>query len=313
MLPNKYCEAFLAVAEHGSFDLAATQLCITASAVTLRVQALEKQLGHILILRERPCRVTTVGQTLLEHLQHQRLMEDHLLQQLQGKNSSTSFYKINIATNADSLATWLLSSIQQTLIKEQITVNLIIDDQSKTHQLLENGLVNACISAEAKNIKGCIAHHLGDMTYKMVATPEFKKTWFSAGISRKTLSHAPAIIFNKDDQLHEEMTLSLFGLNMQQYPYHFIPSSTAFLHAIELGLGFGLVPIMQAQQHLRQGTLIELIPEAKINVPLYWHYWKQQSQPLHLLTKAMIELASPMLCNTSTNFTSSSTGLKSED
>ncbi|MNE71208.1 putative HTH-type transcriptional regulator [compost metagenome] len=52
MLNHKQCDAFLAVAETGSFDLAAEQLCITASAVTLRIQSLEKSLGHLLIVRE---------------------------------------------------------------------------------------------------------------------------------------------------------------------------------------------------------------------------------------------------------------------
>ena len=63
MLNSKQCDAFLAVAEMGSFDLAAERLCITASAVTLRVQSLEKTLGHLLIVRERPCRVTQAGQS----------------------------------------------------------------------------------------------------------------------------------------------------------------------------------------------------------------------------------------------------------
>ncbi len=45
MLNHKQCDAFLAVAETGSFDLAAEQLCITASAVTLRVQSLRKKFG----------------------------------------------------------------------------------------------------------------------------------------------------------------------------------------------------------------------------------------------------------------------------
>ncbi len=42
MLDSKQCEAFLAVAEVGSFDAAGEHLCITPSAVSLRVQALEK-------------------------------------------------------------------------------------------------------------------------------------------------------------------------------------------------------------------------------------------------------------------------------
>ncbi len=37
MLNSKQCEAFLAVAETGSFELAAERLYVTASAITLRV------------------------------------------------------------------------------------------------------------------------------------------------------------------------------------------------------------------------------------------------------------------------------------
>ena len=42
MLQSKHSEAFLAVAETGSFEQAAIRLNITASAVTLRLQTLEK-------------------------------------------------------------------------------------------------------------------------------------------------------------------------------------------------------------------------------------------------------------------------------
>ena len=147
MLPHKSCEAFLAVVETGSFEQAALRLCITASAVTLRVQRLEKELGNTLLLRERPCRVTATGQKLLEHLQHQRLMEQNLLQQLKGQ-SETTLFKLNIASNADSLQTWLLECLQPTLIQHRITLNLMLDDQSRTHELMETGMVNACISSE---------------------------------------------------------------------------------------------------------------------------------------------------------------------
>ncbi len=52
MLQSKHSEAFLAVAETGSFEQAAIRLNITASAVTLRVQTLEKQLGQVLIIEK---------------------------------------------------------------------------------------------------------------------------------------------------------------------------------------------------------------------------------------------------------------------
>lgn len=291
MLSSKFCEAFLAVAESGSFDAAAQRLCITASAVTLRVQALEKDLGQILLLRERPCRVTQAGQQLLEHLQHQRLREQNLLQQFMGQSSQHEFHQFSIATNADSLSTWLLKVLQSTLIEHNIALKLSLDDQTQTHQLLETGLVNACISTESSAMKGCEVHYLGQMTYRMVATPSFVERWFKNGIHRDALRHAPAIIFNGKDLMHHQVILNLFGLNQQSYPHYFIPSSTAFVEAVHLGLGFGLVPEYQIGDDLQSGKLIEIMPNAKTEMKLYWHHWKQQSALLQQLTLDLLEKA----------------------
>ena len=291
MLNSKQCDAFLAVAETGSFDLAAARLCITASAVTMRVQSLEKTLGHLLIVRERPCRATQAGQSLLHYLQHTRRLEQNLLQDLTGQTPESPFYQLNIATNDDSLATWLLRAIRETLLREKIVVHLKVDDQTHTHYLLEAGLVSACISTEQQAMKGCIATRLGSMNYRMVATPEFARRWFAQGVNRNTLKMTPAVIYNNKDHVHTDIILQDFGLSIDQYPHHFIPSSTAFVEAIDYGLGFGMVPDYQISQRLLTGEWVEVLPEAQTNIQLYWHHWKQQSAPLAQLTRDILDKA----------------------
>ncbi|MFN3074087.1 LysR family transcriptional regulator ArgP [Acinetobacter sp. TY2] len=285
MLNHKHCAAFLAVAETGSFDLAAVQLCITASAVTLRVQSLEKLLGHLLIVRERPCRITQAGQSLLHYLQHSRLLEQNLLQNLTGKTEKSQFYRINIATNADTLATWLLPLFKNILIEHKIVVHFQLDDQSQTHHLLEAGLVNACLTTEPNAMKGCVAHSLGQMHYRFVATPQYIAQWFPHGVNRDALRDAPALIFNEKDHMHTGYIQQKFGLNPTQYPHHFIPSSSAFVDAIVMGLGYGWLPDYQLNPHLDSGKLIEISDELAIDLQLYWHHWKQQSEPLSILTE----------------------------
>ena len=291
MLQSKHSEAFLAVAETGSFDLAAERLHITASAVTLRVQALEKNLGHLLIIRERPCRVTQAGQQLLTHLQQTKVLEQELLEQLMGKSASSQFYTLNIATNADSLATWLLSTVRPLLHKEKIVLQLKLADQTQTHHLLEAGLVNACISTKRESLKGCEVKVLGAMRYHMVASPDFVSRYFANGIHRENLKHAPAVIFNEQDQMHHDVIYTRYGLSMAQYPHHLIPSSNAFLESIELGLGFGMVPEFQFNEHAKAGKLIDIMPDAQTDVMLYWHHWKKQSEQLEKLTAQIIEFA----------------------
>lgn len=291
MLNNKQGDAFLAVAETGSFDLAAARLCITASAVTLRIQSLEKSLGHMLIVRERPCRVTQAGQSLLHYLQHSRLLEQHLMQNLTGQTAASSFYQINIAANADSLATWLLPVLKNTLIEHKIAVHFRVDDQSQTHHLLEAGLVNACVTAESQPMKGCSAAYLGSMTYRLLATLAFAEQWFALGVNRDALRMAPALIFNAKDQMHTASIQQQFGLNPEQYPHYFIPSSSAFLDAVTMGLGYGWLPDYQAKKLVEDGVLVELCTKLRIELPLYWHHWKQQSAPIQELTAVLLQQA----------------------
>ncbi|TCM67829.1 LysR family transcriptional regulator (chromosome initiation inhibitor) [Acinetobacter calcoaceticus] len=291
MLQSKQSDAFLAVIETGSFEAASAQLHLTAAAVSLRVQSLEKALGQILIVRERPCRPTLVGQQLLEHLQHIRLIQEGFLQNIQERTADSACYKIRVGSNADSLSTWLLGALQEILIKANIVLELNIDDQTQTYHLLETGLVNACISTEPQAMKACVAEPLGLMRYKLVASADFCQRWFAQGLNHQSLQLAPAVIFNEKDHLHTELLLKHFGLNSQRYPHHYIPSSTAFLHSIELGLGYGLLPLIQMQEQLANGSLIELAVDHPVDVALYWHHWKRQSLPLQQLTQHLLQQA----------------------
>ncbi|RKG29277.1 LysR family transcriptional regulator ArgP [Acinetobacter tianfuensis] len=291
MLNHKQCEAFLAVAETGSFDAAAEHLHITASAVTLRIQSLEKNLGQMLLVRERPCRTTPAGLALMQHLQHSRLLEQQFIQNLQGQTDHAGFYQLNIATNDDSLATWLVPLLQQTVLEESICLHLQIDDQTQTHHLLEAGLVSACISTEEKAMKGCIAAPLGSMHYRMVCTPQFAQQWFPQGVYREALRKAPAVIYNRKDQFHGDILLKHFGLQQSSYPHHFIPSSHIFAQAICSSLGYGMLPDYQSMPYLKDGTLIEILPELRTDMHLYWHHWKQQSVQLQKLTQVLTQQA----------------------
>ncbi|WP_180173700.1 LysR family transcriptional regulator ArgP [Acinetobacter sp. YH01024] len=295
MLQSKHSEAFLAVAETGSFEQAALRLNITASAVTLRLQTLEKKLGHVLIVRERPCRPTLAGQSLLHYLQHSKLLEHNFLQNLTGQTAN-AFYQVNIATNADSLATWLLPLLKDLLIEEKIVFHFQVDDQSQTHHLLEAGLVNACVTTESEAMKGCVAEYLGEMHYRFVATPDFIQRWFGQGVTRNALKAAPALIFNEKDDLHTQSIQKNFGLNPSQYPHHFIPSSTAFFDAITMGLGYGWLPDYQSKDLLAAGKLIELSTELSIDLALYWHHWNQQSIQLQKITAVVLQHAKDHMC-----------------
>lgn len=294
-LDSKQCEAFLGVAETGSFEQAAERLHLTPSAVSLRVRALEAGLGQALIVRGRPCRTTHAGRQLLQHLQRTRLMERDLLCGLDGGGEGGGFLAAALAVNADSLATWLLPALAPVLERERIALELVVDDQDHTYALLQAGLVNACVSAEPHAMRGCVAEPLGHMRYRLVASPAFAARWFRRGLTRAAARRAPAVVFNRKDQLHADALLRTLGLPAGAYPQHHVPASEPFVAAIRLGMGYGMVPQLQAGDAIERGELVDVLPEAAAQVPLHWHRWAQQSPRMDALTRSVMESARQVL------------------
>lgn len=294
-IDSKQSEAFLAVAETGSFEQAAERLHLTSSAVSLRVRALETALGQAVLVRGRPCRATHAGRQLLQHLQRTRLMEQDLLSGMAGVRNGSGFFNAALAVNADSLATWLLPAVAQVLQREKITLELVVDDQAHTYSLLQAGLVNACLSAEPHAMRGCIAEPLGHMRYRLVASPAFAAQWFKCGLSRAAAQRAPAVVFNQKDQLHADALLRTLGVPASAYPTHYVPASEPFVAAVRLGLGYGMVPELQIRDAIERGELVDVLPDAATDVLLYWHRWAQQSPRLDALTRSVMAAASAVL------------------
>ena len=75
MFDYQTIRALAAVTRTGSFDKAARQLGVTASAISQRIKALEDRLGTILVVRGQPCKPTDAGRRLVQHADDVALLE----------------------------------------------------------------------------------------------------------------------------------------------------------------------------------------------------------------------------------------------
>jgi LysR family transcriptional regulator (chromosome initiation inhibitor) len=287
MLDARPLEALVAVAEHGGFGPAAQALNLSLAAVSLRIKSLEEQLGQRLLVRGKTVRTTAAGQALLAHVKQLQLMEADLLAGLSGEPVQAGGWKnLSVAINADSVASWFLPGVAALLQKHRLLLDVKIDDQDHTHALLRSGDVNGCVTALAEPMRGCLSEPLGVMRYRCVASPEVVRRCRTPGGSvspHRLLSH-PAIIFNRKDALQDSFLEKHFGLRQPNYPRHYAPAVDAFERAIELGLGWGMVP----EQHLagRPG-LAEVLPGAAVDVTLYWQHWAREPLSAQRLTQAV--------------------------
>ena len=296
MLDARQLEALAAVVEHGSFGAAAQALSLTLAAVSLRIKALEDTLGQRLLVRGKQVRATPAGQSLLAHVKQVRMMEADLLGGLQGTSvrQAQRWQSLSVAVNADSVASWFLPGVAPLLLKHHLLLEILIDDQDHTHDALKSGDVIGCVSTLAEPMRGCVAEPLGTMRYCCVATPAVAKRCQTPGgaLSLHKMLAQPAVIFNRKDALQDAFLAQHFGLQQPHYPRHFAPAVEAFETAIELGLGWGMVP----EQHLAQRAALqtdpaqalqELLPGATVDVALYWQHWAREAPSAQRLTEAV--------------------------
>ena len=74
-----------------------------------------------------------------------------------------------------------------------------------------------------------------------------------------------------------------------------MPSSEAFAQAIQLGLGYGMLPLEQCARLLQSGDLVDLAPDAYLDVPLYWHAWRVQPLRVERMGATLAKAARAML------------------
>ncbi|MEN9385122.1 MAG: hypothetical protein RL323_2265, partial [Pseudomonadota bacterium] len=156
--------------------------------------------------------------------------------------------------------------------------------------------VTGCVTTLRKPMRGCVAEPLGVMRYRCVATAALAQQCRTpnGGVSPHQLLGLPAVIFNRKDGLQDAFLEQHFGLKQAQYPRHFAPAIDAFEAAIELGLGWGMVPELHlTQRALRPGApqLVELLPNAPVDVVLYWQHWEREPPSAQRLTQALKQAA----------------------
>jgi LysR family transcriptional regulator (chromosome initiation inhibitor) len=281
--------ALLAVVREGSFERAAAQLHVTPSAISQRIKQLEERVGSVVIARGSPCVATTIGETVYRHALQVELLEKDLLRSMAPNRLEFAEHStpMTLAVNADSLATWLMPALARFAEETGLRVEIVVDDQDYTAEWLRSGRVLGAVTAEARPVLGCRVEPLGVMRYRATASPSFVRKWFSKGVNAKVLRRAPAIVFNRRDELQERFIRRVLGGRPGKLRAHSVPSPSAFVEASVLGLGWGLNPEHLAEVHLKSKRLVELVPGKWLDVPLYWQQWALASDSLNSLAAAM--------------------------
>jgi LysR family transcriptional regulator (chromosome initiation inhibitor) len=288
-------ECLAAIVEEGGFERAAQRLSITQSAVSQRLRSLEAQVGTVLLVRSRPLKPTPAGQLLIKHAKMMRLLRadlEHDLRELAPTlaHRARDEGRVSVAINADSIATWALPALTP-LAQEGLPLEIIHDDQDFTHEWLREGQVVGCVTSMAQTLRGCRVEPLGAMPYAAVANPTFAAQALGGRLTAHNFHRIPFVAFNRKDDLQRDFVCQTFGLRHATLRQTYVPSSEGQIRAALAGWGVTVVPRLLVQAELERGALLDVAPESRYRVPLYWHCWNLSSDMLERLTQTLRQAA----------------------
>lgn len=299
-IPPEHAATIAAIIDSGSLDAAARVLNVTPSAVSQRLKSLETELGRVLVVRGRPAVATPAGEAIVRMARQISLLEHDALAAF-GLDDGGGRTPVPLAVNADSMATWFLRPLARLSAEHGIDFDLHRDDQNFTARLLESGTVMAAVTSESAPVAGCTVSALGVLSYRAMATAEYTARWFPEGVTPEALRRAPFVDFDRRDSLQHHW-LATHGVDEQGIPRHYVPASHDYAQAVRLGLGWGMLPSLQAESPTGDGATDgvpdgDLVPLGgeQVRVPLFWQQWNLRSTLLDAIAAEIAAEAARVL------------------
>jgi LysR family transcriptional regulator (chromosome initiation inhibitor) len=293
-LPLDQVRTLLAVVDGGTFDAAAASLHVTPSAISQRVKALEQRVGRVLLLRAKPVRLTESGEVVVRFARQLARLERDARAEL-GLAGDDEPAVLPIAVNADSLATWFLPALRDVPAEPPVCFELHREDQDHTTTLLREGVVMAAVTSSPDPVQGCTVSPLGRMRYLPVAAPAYVDTWLGGESLAHRMADVPVVLFDRHDDLQDGFARKLTRGRGASGLRHYVPASEDYARAVTAGMGWGMLPVAQAEPRLRAGTLVLLDAKRVADVPLYWQQWKLDSPALAATAAAVARAAAAAL------------------
>jgi LysR family transcriptional regulator, regulator for metE and metH len=155
MIELKHLKMLSALREHGSLVAAASDLCITPSAVSHQLRELDQWMGVEIVNRKtRPITFSNVGQRLLK-------LADEILPQVQIAQADISRIlhgqtgRITFSSECHSCFDWLMPLLNQYRIQyPDVDLDFASGFEANPHELLQNGEFDLLITADPIALKG---------------------------------------------------------------------------------------------------------------------------------------------------------------
>lgn len=171
MTTFKQLEAFVAIAEIGSFDGAARQLDIAQSAVSRHIKEFEGSFGYPLFDRSgRTARLTLEGAEVLGRARDVLRRRDRLMEQFVRKD--TLVRKLRLGVTELTAVTWLPRFVDAIRSQyPQVTIELEVEHSVPLHDRLRAGQLDLIVVPNAFDLTGLLRTKLTEVRNGWFCSP----------------------------------------------------------------------------------------------------------------------------------------------
>lgn len=276
--------ALVAVVDEGGFDAAGYALGVSTSAVSQRIRALESTMGHVLVARSTPPRVTSAGEAVLATARQVVALVGSLTPAAEVPSRSA----LPIAVGADALGTWLSGAIEEAADWDDVVLRVSVEDQDVGHQALARGDVLGALSSLPTAQTGCTATPLGKMRYVPVVSQKLAARHLDAA-GHLGLTTCPVLTFGAADELQHRVLRAWCEEHDAEAnpPTHMIGAQDGFVTGLRAGLGWGCIHELLLGALPDVGDLVRIPGLPMLDVDLHWHRWATELPVLDRFSTAV--------------------------
>ena len=285
----RFVETFVWVARLKNITRGAEKLCLTQSAVSNRIAALEEELGVMLLDRRNPgFRLSDAGTRFLDYADRLLTLQHELKNDL-GTHEAQPF-SLRVGAVESVLHTWLIPMVDGLKkITPHIEFELTIEMTPTLNEQIQRGALDLIFAATPALGNGIINETLQPLETVLVGPKSM------AGHEKLLLDELltyDLMTFQRGSQPHVALIAALRSAGAGDKHVHSISSVSALGRLVESGFGLATLPVAVAEQLMQRGDAICILNTALTLAPLpiFASYWSYSTAPA--LKQAMEEALS---------------------
>ncbi|MEO6973091.1 MAG: LysR family transcriptional regulator [Rhodoferax sp.] len=273
----RFVEAFIWVARLKSITRGAEKLCLTQSAVSNRLAALEQELGVTLLdRRERSLKLTLAGARFLQYAERLLALQREMKTELGSPEQLPLSLRIGGIETA--LHTWLIPMID--LLKKanpQLELQLTIETTPMLVEQLRRGSLDLAFAA-LPALGEQIGNEVMTPLEMVFVGPKRMAALGPLGVE-ELLTH-DLMTFQRGSAPHVALLDLLRSLGSADKRVHTVSSISAMVRLVESGFGIATLPRAAVVQMLPRSRLAILRCNAALApLPMVASYWRDPAAP----------------------------------